>query len=76
MSNKKTCLEMFCKCLDWQGGTIHQAKQRFAVASQKEMDTICGYLVDNISIISDLDTLQYFTRKRLEANNLTIRAMK
>ena len=76
MNNKKTCLEIFCKCLGWQGATIHQAKQRFAVASQKEIDKICGYLVDNMSIISDLETLQYFTQKRLEANNLTIRAMK
>ena len=76
MNNKKTCLEIFCKCLGWKGGTIHQAKQRFEIASINEMDSICGYLVDNISIISDLETLQYFTQKRLEANNLTIRAMK
>ena len=76
MSGRKTCLELFCKYLGWQGGTIHQAKKHFAIASINEMDSICGYLVDNMGIISDLDTLQYFTQKRLEANNLTIRAMK
>lgn len=66
----KTTLQLFCEALGWQGGTIHQAKDRFAIASLKEMDAICNHLMKNIQNCSDLETLQYFTNKRLEAIGL------
>ena len=66
----KTTLECFCDAVGWQGGTIHQARERFAVASQKEMDKICGYLSANISDISDPREALYFTNKRMEAIGL------
>ena len=65
-----TTLYYFCQALGWQGGTIHQAKERFAVASISEMDRVCNVLVSNMSDISDLETAQYFTQKRLEAIRL------
>lgn len=65
-----TTLELFCQAMGWQGGTIHQAKERFAVASMQEMDKVCGLLADRIGEVSDPETACYFTRKRLEANRL------
>ena len=67
MTIKKTTLEIFCKRFGWNGGTIHQAKQRFAIASIKEMDNFCGYITDNLSNISDIDTALWFTKHRLSA---------
>lgn len=71
-----TTLEAFHKCLGWQGGTIHQAKQRFAIASLREMDNICGYLLKHVSEISDLEMVQYFTEKRMDAIGLHDIALK
>lgn len=68
-------LHYFCKALGWQGGTIHQARERFAVASIQEMDKICGVLVDNSRDISDLREVQYFLAKRNDAHGLHIRAL-
>ncbi len=66
----KTTLEVFCEAVGWKGGTIHQAKDRFAVASLAEMDTICGLMVDSMASISDIENVSYFTNKRLEAIGL------
>ena len=72
----KTTLQAFCDCLGWKGGTIQQAKERFAIASSKEMDMICSYLGSRTSEISDLELVSYFMKARLDASGLVIRAMK
>ena len=66
-----TTLEVFRKALGWhEGTTLHKAKERFAVATLREQDHICSMLIDNISEIEDLQTVQYFTDKRLETIGL------
>lgn len=71
-----TTLELFCKAFGWQGGTIHQAKQRFAIASEAEMNHFCSLLMKELSNISDPRTALWFTSHRLEARGLKIRAMQ
>ena len=61
-----TTLEVLCKTLGWHGGTIHQAKDRYAVASLPEQDIICNELMRSLHEISDIETVSYFTSKRLE----------
>ena len=70
-----TTLELFCSSSGWEGGTIHDAKRCFAIASIQEMDRLCGLLADKISQIQDPETALWFTRHRLEAIKLHTRAM-
>ena len=70
-----TTLQVFCKVFGWKGGTIHDAKQRFTIASMDEMDRCCGVMVDSMSEISDLETVQWFTQQRMEAIKLNTRAI-
>ena len=72
----KTTLEVFCEVFGWQGGTIHQAKERFAIASAEEMDRMCSALNRQLPDISDADTALWFMTHRREASGLVIRAMK
>ena len=71
----KTTLDYFCQALGWETGTLEMAKQRFAVEDMRTMDYICGVLVSNMRDISDLENVQYFTRKRLEAAGLHVRGL-
>lgn len=60
-----TTLEAYCKVNGWQGGTIHGCEDHFAHLTLKQQDKICGYLVDNMSDISDINKAKDF----LEARN-------
>lgn len=71
----KTTLEIVCGAFGWQGGTIHDAKKRFAVATSEEMDRICGLLSEQISDISDPRTAIWFMDHRMEAIGLHVRAV-
>lgn len=69
-----TTLDVFCGAMGWQGGTIHQAKERFAIASESEMNRVCSRISANIREISDLDNAQWFMAHRREAIGLVVRA--
>jgi hypothetical protein len=71
----RTTLELFCYAMGWQGGTIHQAKDRFAVSDLKTMDRVCGFLADNSSKISDPDCALWFMVHRNKAIRLNDRAL-
>lgn len=70
-----TTLDLFCRCFGWKGGTIHDAKKRFAIASLKKLDRFCGMISDNLWSITDKETAQYFMRARLNAVTLHDRAL-
>lgn len=70
-SESTNTLAVFCSAMGWQGGTIHDAKRRFAVASPAEMDKVCGMLADRIRDISDPDTASWFMEHRREASKLS-----
>lgn len=59
-----TTLEAYCKANGWQGGTIHGCEDHFAHLTLAQQDKICGYLVDNISNISDTGKVKYFLEQR------------
>ena len=61
-----TTLEAYCKTVGWQGGTMHQARQHFAMITLQQQDSICNYLMSKMSEISDIREVSYFTKKRLE----------
>lgn len=65
-----TTLSLCCRSFGWNGGTIHQAKERFAIASLNEMDKLCSLLSANIANVSDPQTALYFLGKRKEAIRL------
>ena len=71
----KTTLDYFCEAMGWQGGTIHQARERFAIEDMPTMDRVCGVLVDNIRNISDPDKALWFTRHRASAAALHVRGL-
>lgn len=71
-----TTLEHVRKGFNAPLASMQQLKERFAIASQKEMDHVCGILVDNIRTIDDPAEARYFLRKRNEANGLYNRAME
>ena len=72
----KTCLDAYCEIKGWQGGTIHQCYEDFDKASPQERDRICSYLVDNRSLIDDLKTVSYFTKRRMELTGLVIQGVE
>ncbi len=69
-----TTLDAFCKALGWQGGTIHQARERFAVASMAEMNAVCSVLLKYAGTVTDPRTILYFLGKREHAARLHRRA--
>lgn len=66
-------LSILCKSYGWQGGTIHEALEHFKTLSMIEKDTICGKLVDNMHLISDLDNVTYLMKAR--NSHLTIKTL-
>ena len=68
----KTTLETFCDVFGWQGGTLHQARQRAAVASLKELDRLASRLTADIANISDPRTALEFVQMRTDAHRLHI----
>lgn len=71
-----TTLELFCKCFGWQGGTIHDAKKRFAIASMPEMDRFCSAIADQTNDITDIDQALWFMSHRRDASGLQVNAIK
>ena len=71
-----TTLELFCKTFGWQGGTIHQAKQRFAIASKDEMNRFCSQVTSHLRELTDPETALWFVTHRREAVKLHIRAIR
>lgn len=65
-----TTLELVCRGFGYQGGTIHQMRQRFSVATMQEMDRVCGLLSDNLRNLSDPQTALEFMTARREAVRL------
>lgn len=57
----KTALQVALDHLKWNGGTIHQVKGEFLNMSQMERDRLVIKFIDNMSSISDLRTVQWFT---------------
>ena len=58
-------LEICIKHFNWQGGTIHQAKNHFSKSDMPTKDKICGEIVSHISDIDDLHNAQWFMNNRI-----------
>jgi hypothetical protein len=74
-TDSMTTLQAFCRVFGWQGGTVHDAKRRAAVASPEEMDRLCTLLAREIHNITDPATAGEFLRMRREAIRLHMIAM-
>jgi hypothetical protein len=62
----KTTLEVFCKSVGWQGGTIHQAREHFNSSPMSEQDKICSAISREFSEIEDYLTAKWFMNQRVK----------
>lgn len=67
-----TTLEVVARAFGWHGGTIHQAKQRAAVASPAELDKVCSHLVRQLPHLTDPETAAWFMAHRRETHRLAV----
>lgn len=70
---KKTVMDFWCGFRHYQGGTIHDALREFSTLTEKERDTFCGILVDNMANISDIYHARDFMNERMRLVGLVIR---
>lgn len=67
-----TTLDVFYRAFGWKQGTLHDAKQRFAIASPQEMQRCCTLFAANIRDIADPREVLWFMKHRREAIKLHI----
>ncbi len=64
----KNLLELYCSFAGWQGGTIHQALQDFAIRPLPEKDKFCNsvfrYGTEHLSN-TDMSTFSIFLQNRM-----------
>ena len=56
-----TTLQAYCNVVEWQGGTIHQARADFLERSQTERDRIVRNLIKIMGNISDYSEVGWFS---------------
>ncbi len=65
-----TAMDFWCAFAGWQGGTIHDAIFDFKALTDTDRDRFCGWLVDNISHLTDPRVARDFLQARATAIGL------
>lgn len=71
----KTTLSVFCESVGWQGGTLEQAKQHFAILDIDKMNSIASRMASVCYELSDPQNALWFMQHRTKANGLHTNAL-